>query len=515
MSRMLLGLFLATHLACTTTNTKEIKKQDDYTIEQVWHKGTMESALMQSKKENKPLFVYWGAVWCPPCNEIKDQVFSKPRFGELMNQFIPVYLDGDSEEAQTWGDKLKAYGYPTILVLSPNGEELLRINGGVNLQEFELALSGAQSRSLDQLIKKAQNGTLDNSGWQAFSFISWEQLPKEKYQTQRIWKIQKELIEKAPQDLAKVRAILTASFLKLSVKLNKKDNLNSNINPVKEKAEDYLNHIFKNNETVLAVRGFINYSGVNVLLFAFNNPNNPSYKKWEKRWLEASLAISESNKLSVDSKLWAIYPQIQFFKAKNKGAEIPKPLQEKIIKASLKADKEAKSKYERHSVISGAAYLLRVVKAYNEAESMLKKELKQTDTPWYYQSSLSYLAEAQGKPKEALYWSSLARKSAKGRASRLQWITSDLVLTAKVESKDKKRRLLSLAKEYYELATELRDGFSGRNRFRAARVSKSLQAWKKDREFMILFKNYQPKCAKLESTSKNHCSKHFNKLTNI
>ena len=34
-----------------------------------------------------------------------------------MSGFVPVYLDGDSEAAQIWGERLKAAGYPTILVL--------------------------------------------------------------------------------------------------------------------------------------------------------------------------------------------------------------------------------------------------------------------------------------------------------------------------------------------------------------------------------------------------------------
>ena len=28
----------------------------------------------QAKAANKPVFLYWGAVWCPPCNQIKAMV---------------------------------------------------------------------------------------------------------------------------------------------------------------------------------------------------------------------------------------------------------------------------------------------------------------------------------------------------------------------------------------------------------------------------------------------------------
>ena len=57
---------------------------------------------------NKPLFLYWGAVWCPPCNQIKKTIFTRREFQEKMKLFLPVYLDGDTKSAQIWGEKLKA-----------------------------------------------------------------------------------------------------------------------------------------------------------------------------------------------------------------------------------------------------------------------------------------------------------------------------------------------------------------------------------------------------------------------
>ena len=36
-----------------------------------WHDGDLQAAFDRAGAENKPLFLYWGAVWCPPCNQIK------------------------------------------------------------------------------------------------------------------------------------------------------------------------------------------------------------------------------------------------------------------------------------------------------------------------------------------------------------------------------------------------------------------------------------------------------------
>src|SRR5690606_3732915 len=44
-----------------------------------WFSGTPDTAFALAKQANKPILVYWGAVWCPPCNELRDQVFNQPR----------------------------------------------------------------------------------------------------------------------------------------------------------------------------------------------------------------------------------------------------------------------------------------------------------------------------------------------------------------------------------------------------------------------------------------------------
>ena len=93
-----------------------------------------------------------------------------------MTNYIPVYLDGDTEEAQIWADKLQAYGYPTILVLDSDRNELMRLSSGVNLGEFEAALAGSQNKSLPGLIKEADAGKLDREGWRSLAYISWGQL---------------------------------------------------------------------------------------------------------------------------------------------------------------------------------------------------------------------------------------------------------------------------------------------------------------------------------------------------
>ena len=64
-----------------------------------WRKpdgAKVEAIFAQARKSNKPVFLYWGAVWCPPCNQIKATVFTRPDFAERSKSFLAVYIDGDT-----------------------------------------------------------------------------------------------------------------------------------------------------------------------------------------------------------------------------------------------------------------------------------------------------------------------------------------------------------------------------------------------------------------------------------
>lgn len=479
-------------------------------VENIWFKGSIKEAFQESRKQNKPSLVYWGAVWCPPCNEMKDQVFSKAKFAKIMEQYIPIYLDGDTEEAQIWADKLQAYGYPTILIFSPEGKELLRISSGVNLEEFELALSGVRNRSLEELLVAAKAEALDENSWKRLAYTSWSQLPKDKYPPEKTWKIQKDLIHKVPKALVAEASALASAFLISSAALTETSHKKF-VDQAKGEALEVLSLVFKNSESIRASRGFITSEAVTTLKWLVSH-DPKLYDLWKQRWLDAAATIRKSDYASVDTRLWASYPQLDLFRWEHPKKDPPPQLKNTIITAALEADQQALSKYERQSVISGAAYLLQLVKAYNDAERMLKKEITKSDSPWYYQSSLARMYANQDKNQEALFWSGEARRSAKGRATKLQWITSDLVMTAKVRSDDQELRLLGLAEEYYGLATQLKDGFSGRNFFRGQRVAEALQDYKKKPKFVVLLKKYKKNCSSLNSDSKQACDNHFKEL---
>jgi protein disulfide-isomerase len=70
-----------------------------------WREGDVDDALAEAKELGKPVILYWGAVWCPPCNQMKATLFKDASFIAETEKFVPVYLDGDTEGAQQWGER--------------------------------------------------------------------------------------------------------------------------------------------------------------------------------------------------------------------------------------------------------------------------------------------------------------------------------------------------------------------------------------------------------------------------
>jgi thiol:disulfide interchange protein len=117
-----------------------------------WFSGDVDAAFAAARTQHKPVFLYWGAIWCPPCHQIKATVFTRPDFIEKTGQFIAVYLDGDDPGAQKAADQFNVTGYPTLVVLNEKREEITRIASGMDLSLYasvlDLALGEVQPASV-------------------------------------------------------------------------------------------------------------------------------------------------------------------------------------------------------------------------------------------------------------------------------------------------------------------------------------------------------------------------------
>lgn len=88
---------------------------------------TRREAMALSKKTGKPILMDVNAVWCGPCKMMKDEVFDKPAFAQEAKRWVLWSLDGDRHA--TLANFYGADGFPTLIVLKPNGKVVARESG--------------------------------------------------------------------------------------------------------------------------------------------------------------------------------------------------------------------------------------------------------------------------------------------------------------------------------------------------------------------------------------------------
>jgi len=91
----------------------------------------------QAVEQNKLVFIDLFATWCPPCQMMEREVFSRSDVGAFMEQhFVCAKYDIDRT---TGRELLKRYGnrrVPLYLIFNTEGELLGRIRGATDPERF-------------------------------------------------------------------------------------------------------------------------------------------------------------------------------------------------------------------------------------------------------------------------------------------------------------------------------------------------------------------------------------------
>ncbi len=197
----------------------------------------------------------------------------------------------------------------------------------------------------------------------------------------------------------------------------------------------------------------------------------------------------------------------------------PVSLQALVLAEVNWVDQHAVSKEERTAVISGAGVALYQVGLREKALEFLKNEAEKSSAPYYYFSALSSLAKKEKNIPEAKKWAHLAKNSAVGRATKVQWTAIELNLS--LENYDgvtheNEISPESLLADYYELVFSLDDGFQGRNGSIAKRIAKNLAPLARQKKMSQVISKYKKKCLALSpinGSKKSACRAHFKAIS--
>jgi len=115
------------------------------------HWYTYDQGLTIAKSQNKPIMIYFTTDWCTHCRNLEQNVFMNEEMAEkLSTNFVCIKINADKEKDLV--DKYKKSGFlgrrmsmpvPTVIFADSQGNEVYRIEGERNVDDFDKAVNEA------------------------------------------------------------------------------------------------------------------------------------------------------------------------------------------------------------------------------------------------------------------------------------------------------------------------------------------------------------------------------------
>jgi len=398
----------------------------------------IDKAFATAKAQNKPVLLYWGAVWCPPCNQLKATLFNRQDFAEQSRSFVAVHLDGDAPGAQKLGTKFKVVGYPTLILFSPDRKELTRLPGEVDAAQVMqlLQLGMASGRPISQVLADAREGKpLTGSEWRLLAFYSWD--TDEGAQAVPA-------AERGPL-LRKLAANCPASEATACTRLTLKsiaDGDEKNAPAPDAATRARVTEVLADPAQSRTYMDVLTNSATDIVNALAPKPGA------ERQQLVASFdaaltRLEADTTLSRGDRLGALFARVDLARIDQpKDAmhpKLPPALVKEVRDTAAATDREVSNAFERQAVIPGTSQLLEEAGMWKESEALLKSSLARSHSPYYLMSELGSNARKQGRTGEALQWYRQAWEKSEGPATRLQWGAAYLGVLVDLAPNDAKR----------------------------------------------------------------------------
>ena len=492
MRRALLALVVASCAVSLVACSKKAEPPAPAGIAWVQAAGDAEvdAAFARAKAEGKPVFVYWGAKWCPPCNQLKATLFNRQDFIERSRAFVPVYVDGDQPGAQKLGTRFAVRGYPTTIVFTREGRELTRLPGEVDAAQYNevLALALAAQRPAKELLAAARAGGqgLADADWRLLAWYSWETDQQQLVGEHGVPALLRELAKVCPATSAdaamrlRLKALAAEGAKGVVADAAAQRPIVTALLADAAQARRHVDVLTGNPKEIVAALAAVDSPERAPLVSAY----------------DAALATLQADAtLSRADRLTALVARVQI------GAKERLPaLQAEARELAARFDREISDGYERQAVITTAAWMLEEAGALDDAKTLLEANLAKSHSPYYLMSELAVNAKKRGDTAAALDWSAQAFEKSEGAATRLQWGAAYLRALVELAPQDA-ARIEALAARIIDEAAAQPDAFEARSGRSMQRVGKLLRDWDPLGERAAVLQRLQQRldavCAKL------------------
>ncbi|MFZ2990294.1 thioredoxin family protein [Ideonella sp.] len=434
----------------------------------------IDKAFAQGRAEKKPVLVYWGAKWCPPCNQLKATLFNRQDFAERSKSFVAVHIDGDLPGAQKLGARFKVRGYPTMILFNADGQEITRLPGEVDAPQvmnvLQMGLAGG--RPIKTVLAEARAGKpVTANEWRMLAFYSWD-----------TDEAQLVTPPERPGLLAQLSSACppadTESATRLLLKSLAESDEGKGLKP---------DAALRDRVRKLLADGAASRVQMDVIVNAAPDlvkaltPQADADRTAMAAAMDAALQRLQADAgLSRSDRLSALIARVGLARLDQPkdtvAPKLPAALVKQVADEAAKLDREITDGYERQAVITSAAYALGQAGLWKESDALLKANLAKSHSPYYLMSQLGSNARKQGRKAEALNWYEQAFTKSEGPATRLQWGSSYLTALIELAPQDA-ARIEKLAAQLITEAAGQDGAFHERSARSLQRVGAKLGAW--------------------------------------
>ena len=368
--------------------------------------GDLEAAFALARSQQRPLFLYWGAVWCPPCNRVKSEIFARNDFARRSASVLCCHLDGDSPGAQALAARYGLRSYPTLVLFAPGGGEITRLpcelDGELFGGAFDTALAvHASGSSAAVALEAALSGArkLGADEWSLLSHYSWDTDEGRLLGGRELAATLLALVRVCDDTGAAARLGLHAQLAAAGKGVDAAANA------------DVLMAIFSDAGLARANMDILCNSGVNLIKFAGRREELAAVLGG------AAAQWADDFWLGAPDRLAAVRLQMRLTRLLTST----QGLQERVRDRVEAALAESTDPYERHTLVNTAVGALNDAGLGTQAEQVLLAELPRSHSPYYFMLSLAAGAKRRGDMAAAVDWYEKAWNAAAGPATRLQW----------------------------------------------------------------------------------------------
>jgi thioredoxin-related protein len=434
----------------------------------------VDKAFAQARSDKKPVLLYWGAKWCPPCNQLKATLFNRQDFIEQSRAFVAVHIDGDSPGAQKLGTRFKVRGYPTMILFDPQASEITRLPGEVDapqvLKVLQLGLAGG--RPVKAVLADARAGKkLAANEWRLLAFYSWET------DEQRLVPEQERAALLA-QLAAASKGVDEDTTTRLWLKALAASNEAQGVQPdaaVQKRVEEVLASAVQSRSQM----DVLTNAAAEITKVLTPEPG-AARSRLVAAYDSALKKLAADASLSRADRITAMQARVDLARLDQPkdtvNPKISPALAQEVREHAARDDREITDGYERQAVITEAAYVLGEAGLWKDSDALLKASLSKSHSPYYLMSYLGNNARKQGRKDEALRWYEEAFNKSEGPATRLQWGSSYLAALVELAPQDA-GKIEKTASQLFTEAAQDKSAFYERSARSLQKVGSKLGSW--------------------------------------